>query len=175
MPTTLDFIETPLQDVVDYLKDLHHIEIQLDDTAMDAAKVSADAPVTVNFKRVTLKKALHGILDKHGLSCVVADQVLLITTAKEAQQRWLVKAYRLKPDDALRIAPGAQPGGKAVAEKITATIAPKTWRPVGGGAIAPVSLGKYDVLVVRQTFDVHWQIAGLLNPVLADRPERTGK
>ena len=29
-PTQIEFVETPLKDVIDYLKDLHHIEIQLD-------------------------------------------------------------------------------------------------------------------------------------------------
>ena len=34
-PTELDFTETPLQDVVDYLKEQHKIEIQLDTKALD--------------------------------------------------------------------------------------------------------------------------------------------
>ena len=29
-PTQMEFVDTPLKDVVDYLRDLHHIEIQLD-------------------------------------------------------------------------------------------------------------------------------------------------
>ena len=39
---TMEFTETPLQDVVDYLKDLHGIEIQLDDKAW---KKPASAPI----------------------------------------------------------------------------------------------------------------------------------
>ena len=34
-PTAFEFIETPLQDVINYLKKLHRIEIQLDQRALD--------------------------------------------------------------------------------------------------------------------------------------------
>ena len=34
-PTHLEFVDTPLTNVVDYLKDYHQIEIQLDKKAMD--------------------------------------------------------------------------------------------------------------------------------------------
>ena len=38
-PTQIEFVETPLKDVIDYLKDLHHIEIQLDTSALKEAGV----------------------------------------------------------------------------------------------------------------------------------------
>jgi len=164
--TTFEFIETPLQDVIDYLKDLHGIEIQLDRKALDGVGIGTDTPVTANLKGVSLENGLQKVLAKMKLSYIVTDEVLLITTAGEARRRWLVRAYRLGPEDARRVAPDApQPGAEAVIRKITATIAPNTWKPAGaGGAIAPVSLGKHDALVVRQTADVHRQIAKLLEP-----------
>ncbi len=33
-PTQIEFVETPLKDVIEYLKDLHHVEIQLDSPAL---------------------------------------------------------------------------------------------------------------------------------------------
>jgi hypothetical protein len=38
-PTQIEFVDTPLKDVVEYLKDLHHIEIQLDGPALKEAGV----------------------------------------------------------------------------------------------------------------------------------------
>ena len=46
-PTTLEFIDTPLTDVVDYLKDLHGIEIQLDRRALDEAGIGNDVGVSL--------------------------------------------------------------------------------------------------------------------------------
>ncbi len=37
-PTVMDFIETPLQDAVDYLKDFHGIEIQLDTKVLEGCR-----------------------------------------------------------------------------------------------------------------------------------------
>ena len=45
-PTQLEFIETPLQDVVDYLKDFHDIEIQIDNRALDDVGIGSDTPIT---------------------------------------------------------------------------------------------------------------------------------
>ena len=57
-PTTLEFIETPLADVVDYLKDLHNIEIQIDNKALEDVGGSTDTPITRNLKGISLRSAL---------------------------------------------------------------------------------------------------------------------
>ena len=62
--TALEFIETPLQDVIDYLKDRHGIEIQLDCRALDDVGVPSDTPIT---------KALRGVSLRSGLRLMLAD------------------------------------------------------------------------------------------------------
>jgi hypothetical protein len=79
-PTTVEFTETSLQDVVDFLKEQHEIEIQLDTKAMDDDNVPSDTRVTVNLKGISLKSALRLMLGKIDLTYVVKDEVLLITT-----------------------------------------------------------------------------------------------
>ncbi len=92
-PTTMEFIETPLQDAVDYLKDLHGIEIQLDSKALEEAGMGADTPVTRTLKGITLRSALHLLLDTYDLTYVIKDEVLLITTTDVASQELVTKAY----------------------------------------------------------------------------------
>src|SRR3569623_544210 len=53
-PTELEFIETPLSDVVEYLKTRHNIEIQLDKKALEEAAIQPDTPISRNLKGVTL-------------------------------------------------------------------------------------------------------------------------
>ena len=53
-PTHMEFIETPLADAVDYLKDLHGIEIQLDTKALEEAGIGTDTPMTGTLKGVSL-------------------------------------------------------------------------------------------------------------------------
>jgi hypothetical protein len=77
-------VETPLKDVVDYLQDLHHIEIQLDEKALRQAGIGDDTPVTFNLKGVSLQSALRLLLREPDLDYVIRDEVLFITTPREA-------------------------------------------------------------------------------------------
>ena len=63
-PTTIEFVETPLQDVVDYLKDLHKIEIQLDKKELESMSIGSDTLVTKNLKGISLRSALKLMLDE---------------------------------------------------------------------------------------------------------------
>ena len=65
-PTSIEFVEAPLQDVIDYLKDLHNIEIQIDTKALEDASIGADTPVTRNLKGITLKSAAAADARRHG-------------------------------------------------------------------------------------------------------------
>jgi Leucine-rich repeat (LRR) protein len=96
--TTIEFIECPLLDVVDYMKDLHSIEIQLDRRAMRKAGIKPDAPVTQNLEGVTFHSALQKMLGQLGLTHVIQHEVLLITTPERGRQR--LQAGALAPTDA---------------------------------------------------------------------------
>ncbi len=91
--TTMDFEETPLQDVVDYLHDYHGIEIQLDIKALEDAAVGTDTPVTRRLKGISLRSALRLVLGAMDLTYVVKDEVLLITTKERADSELVTKAY----------------------------------------------------------------------------------
>jgi hypothetical protein len=83
--TTLEFIETPRQDVVDYLKGMHGIERQVDNRALEDVGIGSDTPITRNLNGITLRSALRLMLKDLDLTYVIRDEVLLITTAEEAE------------------------------------------------------------------------------------------
>jgi hypothetical protein len=92
-PTTIEFVDAPLQDVVDYLKDLHDIEIQIDTKALEDASIGADTPVTRNLKGITLKSALRLMLGAMDLTYVIKNEVLMITTPEKAGNELVTKVY----------------------------------------------------------------------------------
>ena len=53
--TDLEFADTPLSDVVDYIKNKHEIEIQLDPKGLTDAAVDPSAPVTRSVKGISLR------------------------------------------------------------------------------------------------------------------------
>lgn len=91
--TECDFIDQPLSDVMDYFKQLHGIEIQLDKKALSAAGVDGDMPITRSLKGVTLRSALKLILGELDLTYVIRHEVLLITSKTEADSMQEVRVY----------------------------------------------------------------------------------
>jgi hypothetical protein len=76
--TLIEFIETPLQDVIDYLKDMHKIAIQIETSALEDVGIGSDCPITMSLKGVSLRSALRLMLREYGLTYVIRDEVLLI-------------------------------------------------------------------------------------------------
>ena len=85
--TELDFVDTPLADVITYLQDYHKINIAIDHKALEDAGIGTDTQITRTLKGVTLRSALKLMLKDLGLTYVIADEVLLITTPDEANNR----------------------------------------------------------------------------------------
>ncbi|NQT12542.1 MAG: VWA domain-containing protein, partial [Planctomycetes bacterium] len=109
-PTELQFIETPLQDVMETLKDYHEIEIQIDQRALDDVGVPADTPITKDLKGISLRSALRLMLRELDLTYVIEDEVLLITTPEEAEMRLSTKVYPVA-DLVIPIMSGGMGGG----------------------------------------------------------------
>lgn len=94
-PTHMEFTEMPLIDAVDYLKDHHGIEIQLDNRALEDAGVGSDTPVTRMLNGLPLSSSLRLLLGEYDLTYLVRDGVLMITTEPEADNYLELKVYDL--------------------------------------------------------------------------------
>jgi hypothetical protein len=92
-PTRLEFVDTPLTDVIDYLKDYHQIEIQLDKKAMEEASIDPSVTVTKNLNGVSLQSALRLMLHELGLTYVIQNEVLYITTTEAAEAKLSTRVY----------------------------------------------------------------------------------
>ena len=153
----LEFQSAPLSEVVDFLRDEYDIEIQIDTKGLNNEGVSPDEPITTNLRNISLQSALNLMLEPLYLTYIVDNEVLLITSEDEALTRMETRAY---PADVLGT------NSYELAKLITETIAPDSWNrrgeemPTGEGAI---STALSDMLVIRQTYDVHREINELLS------------
>ncbi|MGB9687981.1 hypothetical protein [Thermogutta sp.] len=92
-PTELDFVDTPLSEVINYLRDRHQIEIQLDKKALTSVGVDTNTPVTKSLRGISLRSALRLLLRDLDLTYVIKDEVLLITTPEQARNDLVLKVY----------------------------------------------------------------------------------
>jgi len=157
---TFDFQGTPLRAVLDQLQKEFHFPIVPDRRALEDAGVGLDVTLmTAKIGGVSLRSALNHILREFGLTWIIADETLTVTTKEKAYERPMVVAYPL---------PRAFGDSRAVdfqtvIDLIHSTVAPDAWDTVGGpGAIRPMEQGGDALLVVSQTSDVHGYVEKLL-------------
>jgi len=93
--TQMEFIEMPLEEVAEYLSDLHGIRVVLDKKALATAGLDSQIPMSRNLKGITLRSALKILLREHDLRYLIRDEVLLITTPEvaEAPENLVTKVY----------------------------------------------------------------------------------
>ncbi len=80
-PVSCKFRNRPLAEVVEQLGKLAAVNVHLDSKGLDEEGVASDTPVTIDLTTdISLKSALHLILEPLHLSYVIKDEVLKITS-----------------------------------------------------------------------------------------------
>jgi len=160
--TSMDFVETTLDEVVEFLKDLTNITIVLDKTELATIGVNDNTPVTHN-SNLSLESNLNHMLGNLKLSWTIRDEALVITTLKAANKTLITHVYPLE-DLLQRVMKKDDPKGKDVHVKeligmITQSIQADSWK--GAGVTVTISY-YHKMLIVSQTHSAHARIRRLL-------------
>jgi hypothetical protein len=167
LQTPLEFVETPLNSLMEVIAEEYDIPVQFDTAALDAVAQSPETEVTVSVGNVSLRSALDLIFRPTGdLTYVVDNEVLLITSEDEANSRLEVRVYRVDdllvpdPRDGL-LGSAGDADYDSLVDLIVANVEGHSWSEngTGEGEIRPFAPG---MLVVSQTRRVHEQIDSLL-------------
>src|SRR5262249_24394378 len=70
-PAEVSFQDNPLLEALNYLEDVHHIEIKIDDQALTDEGINRDTPVTLQMSGISLQSTLNLILEPLGLEYVI--------------------------------------------------------------------------------------------------------
>jgi hypothetical protein len=93
--TQVDFVDTPLEEVVNFLEDLHDIPIEIDSSALDDQGIGSDTPITASIRGVSLRSMLRIVLDQLDLTYAIQSEVLMITTPRRAALRPEIRVYNV--------------------------------------------------------------------------------
>ncbi len=92
--TELSFSDTPLDQAIEYLADLHNIPIIIDEKALEDEGIAKDTPVpNLQLSGITLRSALKLMLEPLGLNYVIEDEVMKITTQAIAEETLQTRVY----------------------------------------------------------------------------------
>jgi len=183
LPVTVNFVDTPLREVLGKLRISQGINLWIDDQALLQEGIKPDQRVTLQAEDISFKAALTFLLHPIKLAFLIKDEVLQITTESAARGKPVTAAYPvadlvvpLTPLGQLRTSwgllgtlssevtlpsPPIQTRERALIDVIMACISPRTWSELGGsGTIEyfPLTMS----LVICQTQDVQERIQEFL-------------
>ena len=89
----IEFIDTPLKEAMDFIADANGITIIMDEPALTEEGISIDEPINRILSGVTLRSALKIILEPLGLTYIIEDEVMKITTSLAAEDKLSTRVY----------------------------------------------------------------------------------
>lgn len=89
----ISFIDTPLSDAMDFLADAHDITIIIDEVTLNEENVPPDTPIDLELSGITLRSALKIMLEPLGLTYIIEDEVMKITTIIAAEEKLTTRVY----------------------------------------------------------------------------------
>ena len=134
----VEFHETPLSEVVGFLRETYKIPVVINNRALDDVGLGTETPVTMSLRGISLRSLLHLMLKELDLTYVIRNQVLMITTPEEAESRLASRVYPVS-DLAIDVPPplvvGSLPSRfDTVKNLLQEIVAPDSWDYVGGSS-----------------------------------------
>jgi hypothetical protein len=166
-PVTASFDDMKFEDVIKWLEDKSGQTILLDRQALDDAMVDYETTIKYKARGVSMRTALRAILGRVGLTYIVKDETIVVTTPAKAKETMSVRTYylgdlvaNLQVDlgpalNQLQILQNAA----QIIDLIQTTIEPASWQINNGpGTIVfdPARLA----IVVKQSAEVHLMLGG---------------
>ena len=167
-------------DVIDFLRDIPGMKIDVDWKALEAAGVSQKTPVTVNLRNVPTEAALRPVLNQAGgnvkLAYDIEAGVLKITTEAALRNDIVVRTYDIH--DVLGPAAGETANDNfarnyrrgQLLTHIRDFVDRNTWKDNGGDIGTLHADG--DQLIVTQRLATHRRIVEVLDALRAERSKK---
>ena len=145
---SVDFKNSRFEDVLEYLQAITGKPILAVKPSLDDAGVTYDTTVTLKMKGTSLRTVLRKILGDLGLTYVIRNEVLEITTPARAKEQLVARTYYIR-DLAINPWQVAQ-----LIDLIHSSIDSQSWNVNGG----PASIAYHPItgsLVIKQSTEFH--------------------
>lgn len=154
---------TSLRAALSLIQDVHCVAVVIDTQSLADAGIDLEgSTLEQEAAGASLGAALRLVLRPIGLTWLVRDGVLMVTTTDKAQEQLSVVAYPVPRAVGTHRPPDLQD----VIDLVQSTVAAPTWDTVGGqGAIRPILRDGVALLIVSQTSEVHEEIENLLRVI----------
>jgi hypothetical protein len=160
-PISVDFKDTPLDNMAAALQKLVHVPIAIDKKELEEASISDHVPVTLAASSISARSVLDLILKPHDLNWIVDRGIVVITTADRAKTAVTIHLYPVADLVISESEDAYVADFESLIDLITSTVSPSSWDENGGaGSIAPFT--RAGALAIGATREVHEEIDSLL-------------
>jgi len=157
--TQAEFIETPLQDALDYLSQLSKVPILIDKHALEEVGIPTDEPINLMLTDVKVESVFDHILRPLGLTTIIRDEVLQVTTTEVANEYLVTRVYNIRQLGDIET--------QELTRVIEMSLPEAKWETVHGEGGTLMAID--GALVVKQTQAGHTQVVDLLNQLQRHR------
>jgi hypothetical protein len=162
-PITLDLKNAKFEEVIDYLETKMGQSIMLDQGALEAAGVKYESPVNVRARKLATRTVLRSVLSGLGLTYVIKDQAIQVTTPEKAKQMLTMRTYYIGD----LLGPGMDPlTAAATVDTLIRSIYavdPDSWLINDRGGLGTIAYSPTTgALVIKQSAEVHWALGNSL-------------
>lgn len=170
---TVDFVDTPLRDVIDFISTSLQVSVVLDQRSLEAEGLAIDTPVSLALNGLHCRSVLDLLCQRlqGAAAWMIADETLIITSTERAEAQLVTRVYGLS--DLLEPAPPFGTGSEALMTILRQSASARDggWQDEGGNGQIVVSTE--GVFVVSHRERVHDQLDQLLKAMRSVR-ERSG-
>ncbi|HLN32968.1 MAG TPA: hypothetical protein VK395_34885 [Gemmataceae bacterium] len=186
---SVNFKNSKLEDAIQHFQMVTKQPIILDQEALKDVDASYDSPVTLSVQGISVRTALRKILAEVGMTYVIKNESIQVTSAQRARESMVTRAYYIGDILAGMAAPlglPVQPGltalqqfqqaqqlrqdqqlqatqsaeaAKQIIEMITSTTDPQSWR-ANGGIGTVVYHSATQSLIINQSAEIHALLGG---------------
>jgi hypothetical protein len=165
---TVSFKDQPLQAVIAEFERRHGIAIDVDRAALAAAGLNMQTPASVNAREQSLRALLKKMLGELGMTFIIQNGELTVTTPERANQMFLTRAYYLgdlAAGTGFTLEPFTTPiqAVQTIAALIyrIQSIEPTSWEFAGGPGLVgfdPLRMA----IIIKQSAEMHFLLQGHL-------------
>lgn len=162
-PLTFSLKNEPLQSFLDIMEKQFGSPLVIDQQALQLMNITTETPITVNSRGWSTRTILRKVLSDLGLSYVIKEKTIHITSPDRAKETMTTRAYPI--GDIIGNMNMNMPGNynqavfiqnvQNIMNSIMA-LDPKSWQPEGAGSIVfePSTMS----LIIRQTAEFHFLV-----------------
>jgi hypothetical protein len=166
-PISVDFNSDTFSSVIEYLQKVTGQTILTDKQALDEANVTYDTPVTLRLPKVATRTVLKRMLGDLGLTYIIKEECIQITTPARAREMMVTRAYYIGDllgpgnvffNQAMNQLQTVQAIGTII-QTVQSQIEPSSWQAnSGSGTIVydPISMS----LIIKNSAEVHYMLGG---------------